>query len=307
MSSRHFLRSATFPFDCHFQVPFGVLSPSVRYPFIRSGFPIMSDPKNSVVDLAILGFDEIRDLAKESGIPVSGQKRAELVAALRQNGIGTAPQQSSQGEVSHLDATIMKELLQTVNVLVKEMAEMKEELFSLRGNSNNPVPVLTTTPSAHTTTPYRDITVAGIAHTMHPKADTVPTPEPPTVPAHVTVHTPARPASRPPKTTVMSYYQRPPTKSTTLRGASRTKCKALYVGNVHPGCSADSIEKWCSDKKVQILKCSVSETKYYGTAFAHVVIAETDFDRATTADFWPDSLRVREWRFASDRITSAEN
>ena len=76
------------------------------------------------------------------------------------------------------------------------------------------------------------------------------------VTSHVTVPTSTTRStahSSGPKTAVTSYYQRPPKQSTTLRAASRTKCKALYVGNVHPGCSAESIEKWCSDRGVSVI------------------------------------------------------
>ena len=51
-------------------------------------------------------------------------------------------------------------------------------------------------------------------------------------------------------TTVTSSYQRPARKHERSRGASRLKCKAVYVGRVDVGCSANAIAKWCEDRSV---------------------------------------------------------
>ena len=103
--------------------------------------------------------------------------------------------------------------------------------------------------------------------------------------------------------TVTSCYQRPARKHDRLRGASRLRCKAVYVGRVDVGCSAGSIAKWCEDRSVTVIKCSVSAARYFGLAYAHLVISEEHWQKVQSLDFWPSGISVREWRFKSDRIT----
>lgn len=266
-------------------------------------------------DLAVLGFDDLRELAKKNSVSSTGLNRADLVKALRDEGIGQ-PRIAVSGK-PYTDPTVI-ELLQTVKDLVKEMAAMKSEILSLRSsleasksdqNEQQLHPPLTANarPQMLTSSSSSSVLSSTPASTSLYSAKVsryLPNKESVSVP--VTTHrTPP-----PPHSTngtihraVTSYYHRPPAKSSILCGASRTKCKALYLGNVNTGCSADSIAQWCQKKKVDVIKCSVSETKYFGTAFAHLVICESDLGRVLSKDFWPDTITVREWRFKNDRIS----
>ena len=39
----------------------------------------------------------------------------------------------------------------------------------------------------------------------------------------------------------------------------------LYVGSINSGCNAHSIRDWCEARDVEVLNCSVMESKYLGT------------------------------------------
>ena len=103
---------------------------------------------------------------------------------------------------------------------------------------------------------------------------------------------------------ITSQYKKPmSSKRGSLQGAERIKRKCFYLGNVDPGCEADSIREWCKKKAVDVLSCSISESKYFGTAYAHLVVPAEHTDQVLEEDFWPSKVSIREWRFASDSTT----
>eukprot|EP00117_Sycon_ciliatum_P006221 scpid80208/ scgid4479/ len=72
-------------------------------------------------------------------------------------------------------------------------------------------------------------------------------------------------AHKPGQSTVTSYYQHKPKAPASFRGAPRIKCRAIHLGNVHMGCSADSIVGWCEKKgpashEVQCVRIPVLRT-----------------------------------------------
>lgn len=214
-----------------------------------------ADKKKTKVDLAVLSLDNLQKLPKEAGLSVTSMKHAELIGYLRENGVGELYRPPGANGVSTGGDVIVVELLH--QDLVKEMAGMKAEILSLREtmkekSTPSPCPLAQTTSASltgmamsHTWgTSHRDMAVQGVVRT------------PPLQPEQNS--TPASP--KPPNTVVTPYYQRPSTKSTSLRGPSRTM-QSHYVANVDLGYSADSIEKWCRQKDISILKSSVSETK----------------------------------------------
>ena len=273
-----------------------------------------------VVDLAILTFEELRGLARRHSIDgLDSMACEEVVGKLREAGVGVL-HSSAAGVVERLD-----EMMRIVASISDELAALRDDRGrEIKAAEEKGVPLLEVEvppPAADSVGTYsaavqsspwpqvrdrdnvrgRPSTSRTTRYQSHPGTQ---------VTSHVTVPTSTTRStahSSGSKTAVTSYYQRSPKQSATLRAASRTKCKALYVGNVHPGCSAESIEKWCSDRGVFVIKCSVSETKYFGLAFAHMVLPESDLERSMSADFWPETLCVREWRFASDRIATSYN
>ena len=62
--------------------------------------------------------------------------------------------------------------------------------------------------------------------------------------------------------------------------------------------------KWCSDGDVDVLACSVSESRYLGTWYARVSVAEDEASKITNKSFWPEAIQhtVRPWRFADDFV-----
>ena len=87
-----------------------------------------------------------------------------------------------------------------------------------------------------------------------------------------------------------------------LAGTTRLRRKVFFEGNVGPGCRATSIVKWCSDGDVDVLACSVSESRYLGTWYARVSVAENEASKITNKSFWPEAIQhtVRPWRFADE-------
>ena len=74
------------------------------------------------------------------------------------------------------------------------------------------------------------------------------------------------------------------------------------VGNITPGCSAQSLVDWCKGKGVDVIQCNVAESRFYGTACARVTIKEEDEIVALGPSFWPGNIQytVRAWRFETD-------
>ena len=92
----------------------------------------------SNADLAILGFDELRDLAKKNEISVtSNMNRAAMVRLLCQHGIGNAGQSHVHVHTSSNSQASagIDELAKTVQELVRQMSaivDLKAEAESLR-------------------------------------------------------------------------------------------------------------------------------------------------------------------------------
>ena len=102
---------------------------------------------------------------------------------------------------------------------------------------------------------------------------------------------------------VTSRYVKPQPRAAdprVLTGPERTKKLVLYVGNVSPGCRAESITAWCKARQVDVLNCSISENTYLGTSHARVTVAASDEDKVLDSKFWPATIQhtVRKWRFA---------
>ena len=87
-----------------------------------------------------------------------------------------------------------------------------------------------------------------------------------------------------------------------LAGTTRVRRKVFFVGNVSPGCRATSIVKWCSDRDVDVLACSVSESRYLGTWYARVSVVGDEASKITNKSFWPEAIQhtIRPWRFADE-------
>ena len=302
----------------------------------------------SNADLAILGFDELRDLAKKNEISVTSNiNRAAIVRLLRQHGIGNAGQSHVHTSSNSQASAGIDELAKTVQELVRQMSaivDLKAEVESLRcqladvslkSQTHAPIP-----PTQPTGMPFDHheptCTSSSPSDPQHLNSTVAPAPRSqqqhlnPNAPVqfeqrltntrplysaqlmslpHRSTPPPSfqRPADQTPTpythSSVTSYFHK--TKKSTqglLRGGSRVRCKALHVSNIDSGCHAEAIAKWCANKDVHIIKCSVAETRYFGLAYAHVVIPEEHFTTVQRDDFWPASVRVREWRFSSDSV-----
>ena len=110
------------------------------------------------------------------------------------------------------------------------------------------------------------------------------------------------------KRTITSQFTKEParTKRTDLQGVERVKRTAFYLGNVDLGCDAASIELWCKKKDVEVFHCSISESRYFGTAYAHLVVGENCVDKIQGPGFWPDKISIRKWRFHTDQAESEQ-
>ena len=86
----------------------------------------------------------------------------------------------------------------------------------------------------------------------------------------------------------------------TLAGAERVRRSVIYVGGVDPGCTAQAIASWCADRSVDVLSCSVSESRYFGTAYAHLLVRKSQESAVIDEDFWPSKVTARLWHFKAD-------
>jgi len=92
--------------------------------------------------------------------------------------------------------------------------------------------------------------------------------------------------------------RKPVDPGTPLQGVMRPKKrKAFHLGSVTPGCTADTIVEHCRIRKVEVQSCRVSESRKFGTAFAHLVILQDDVDKVHEEDFWPSYVTIRDWEF----------
>jgi len=97
---------------------------------------------------------------------------------------------------------------------------------------------------------------------------------------------------------VTSTYVRPrekPKPQTELHGVKGTPRQAFYLGNIHPGCAAETIDHYCREQDVTVLSCRVSTSKVYGTAFAHLVVYKEQGSTILKKKFWPDEIYARLW------------
>lgn len=101
---------------------------------------------------------------------------------------------------------------------------------------------------------------------------------------------------------VTSRYVKPvaPANPNILTGVEKVAKSVFYVGNVHMECSANAITDWCKDREVEVLNCSISESRTFGTAYARLTVLATDEGKILSAGFWPATIShtVRKWRFA---------
>ena len=103
--------------------------------------------------------------------------------------------------------------------------------------------------------------------------------------------------------TISSIYTRPEQvhpSADTLQGADRIRGTAIYLGNVDAGCKTDFIASWGASKDVEVLSCSLSESRYLGTAFARVVVRKSNEEAMLSDTFWPSKIYARLWRFNFD-------
>ena len=101
---------------------------------------------------------------------------------------------------------------------------------------------------------------------------------------------------------VTSRYVKPvaPANPNILTGVEKVTKSVFYVGNVNMECSANAITDWCKDREVEVLNCSISESRTFGTAYAQLTVPATDEGKILSTGFWPATIShtVRKWRFA---------
>lgn len=298
------------------------------------------------VDLAVLSIEELKEMAKTHGISgYNGQrKRRELVGLLRESGVGRRSGQcalsstASDSSVGTLGG-IMSELkglaqkLEIISDLQREVRFLQDEVARLKQHSP---PVDHSSTHLPTHSPYNHepctekLQPVQVRHHPYP-ADTASKGGDDETYQHVvadgkvrdTGNSPHQAAqtknsysstlkrSLPPKpgsTRVVSYFHRKPERqSDRLTAGNRVRCCALYVGNIDSSSSAEAIVKWCMHRKVDVIKCSVSATRFFGLSYAHVVIPDTFKEQALETAFWPDKVTAREWKFGTDKLAHGSN
>ena len=75
-----------------------------------------------------------------------------------------------------------------------------------------------------------------------------------------------------------------------LSGVERKRLAVLHVGNVEVGCEAQSIVRYCADRNIDIIRCSIATNCYFGTAYAKVTIPADVINTVLTPAFWPATI-----------------
>ena len=260
------------------------------------------------IDLALLSMEELKDLAKRQHLTgYSGMKRPQLVALLRKSGVGTMPHFLTTSDLPGQcglqvddEKSAIASLATLIASLQNEVHQLREDVRALKSQPKSPEYAVTGTDAPGGAPSTSILGTSGGETAKISYSDTVRSA--PVVPMNA-------PSATPPKfgttwsRSVTSYYHKPRTSSDRLSAGTRVKCCAIYVGSIDRGCSSASLVKWCERKKVPVIKCSVSESQYFGLAYAHVVVPNEHRDEVLSAEFWPNNVRVREWRFRTDKIS----
>ena len=102
---------------------------------------------------------------------------------------------------------------------------------------------------------------------------------------------------------VTSRYVKPmpmiETNPVVLTGVEKVEKAIFYVGNVHMGCSADSIKDWCKERAVDVLNCTILESRTFRTAYARVTFPASATEKVLGDGYWPATIQraVRKWWF----------
>jgi len=255
---------------------------------------------DAYLDLAELEYNRLLQVAKDARVKNwSSLPRRDLVAAIREQGIGTRlPGAAENPGTVQMIAEIgsLKEAVEDCkHVSFLESSTLREEISGLRKEVGKLMESAADAQGSRTRS--TDRTAGPGPHAVqHAPRRTL-------AQKSVPVHVPTQPTSpAAPSSVDLRYVKATATTDhpDVLSGVNWFPKCVVYVGNISRGCSADSIRAWCQDRGVEVLTCSVIESRTFGTCYARVTFAATDEETVLGPKFWPTSIQytVRKWRFA---------
>ena len=107
---------------------------------------------------------------------------------------------------------------------------------------------------------------------------------------------PAAKVNRLSKTHLATAGQGP---NTVLRGSAPVKKSVFYLGGIDAACSAEDISAYCHNKNVRVASCRILPSNRFGTVSARLSVAAADAETVDVlnADFWPNLVKIRPWKF----------
>ena len=84
-----------------------------------------------------------------------------------------------------------------------------------------------------------------------------------------------------------------------LKGAVRVRKCVFFVSGIDEGCDVSLLVNYCRNKKVRVSSCRFLRSKIFGIKSARLCVAEADAAAAnmSSAEFWPENISARPWKF----------
>ena len=77
------------------------------------------------------------------------------------------------------------------------------------------------------------------------------------------------------------------------------KKSVFYLGGIDAACSAEDISAYYRNKNVRVASCRILPSNRFGRVSAGLSVAAADAETVDVlnADFWPNLVKIRPWKF----------
>ena len=84
-----------------------------------------------------------------------------------------------------------------------------------------------------------------------------------------------------------------------VKGAVRVRKCVFCVSGIDERCDVSLLVNYCRNKKVRVSSCRFLRSRFFGIKSARLCVAEADAAAAhmSSAEFWPENISARPWKF----------
>ena len=84
-----------------------------------------------------------------------------------------------------------------------------------------------------------------------------------------------------------------------LKCAVRVKKCVFFGSGIDEGCDVSLLVNYCRNKKVRVSSCRFLRSRIFGIKSARLCVAEADAaaTNMSSAEFWPENISARPWKF----------